>query len=94
MAAMFQEIIHPESQFDHLAMPYHIVKRIASQISPEIKDDTKKLIGLCFISLHTLNPGMTLIDHMVYANDNPDKDISKFPILGYPLLDGCQQAPV
>lgn len=75
MAAMFQEIIHPESQLDHWAMPYHIVKRIASQISPKIKDDTKKLIGLCFISLHTLNPGMTLIDHMVYANDNPDKDI-------------------
>jgi len=75
MAAMFQEIIHPESQLDHWAMPYHIVKRIASQISPKIKDDTKKLIGLCFISLHTLNPGMTLIDHMVYANNNPDKDI-------------------
>lgn len=75
MAAMFQEIIHPESQSDHLAMPYHIVKRIASQISPKIKDDTKKLIGLCFISLHTLNPGITLINHMAYANDNPDKNI-------------------
>lgn len=75
MAAMVQEIIHPESQSDHSEMPYHIVKRIASQISPKIKDDTKKLIALCFISLHTLNPGMTLIDYMYYANDNSDKDI-------------------
>lgn len=75
MAAMFQEIIHPESQSNHSTMPYHIVKRIASQISPKIKDDTKKLIGLCFISLHTLKPGITLIDHMAYANNNPDKNI-------------------
>lgn len=75
MAAMVQEIIDPESQLSHLAMPYHIVERIASQITPKIKDDTKKLIALCFISLHTLYPGKTLIDYMSYANDNPEKDI-------------------
>lgn len=75
MAAMVQEIIHPQSQSNHLAMPYHIVKRIASQISPNIEGDTKKLIALCFISLHTLNPGKTLKDYMVYANANQDKDI-------------------
>ena len=75
MAAMVQEIIDPESQSNHSAMPYHIVKRIASQMSLEIKDDIKKLIALCFISLHTLYPGMTLIDYMSYANNNPEKDI-------------------
>ena len=75
MAAMIQEIIDPESQSSHLAMPYHIVERIASQITPKIKDNTKKLIALCFISLHTLHPGITLIDYMSYANDNPEKDI-------------------
>lgn len=75
MAAMVQEIIDSESQSNHSAMPYHIVKRIASQMSPEIKDDIKKLIALCFISLHTLYPGMTLIDYMSYANNNPEQDI-------------------
>lgn len=75
MAAMVQEIIDSESQSNHSAMPYHIVKRIASQMSPEIKDDIKKLIALCFISLHTLHPGMTLIDYMSYANNNPEQDV-------------------
>ena len=54
-------------------------------MSPEIKDDIKKLIALCFISLHTLHPGMTLIDYMSYANNNPEQDI--IAIFGHFIKD-------
>lgn len=71
MAAMLQEVINPGSQAGHDIVPYHVVQRIANQIAPNIKDDVKKLIGMCFISLHTLCPGYTLCDYLRYANANP-----------------------
>lgn len=75
MAAMMQEIIDSGSQLNHSTVPYCIVERLASQSAPQIKDDVKKLIVLCFISLHTLNPGNTLIDYLTYANNNPTKGV-------------------
>lgn len=75
MAAMVQEIIDPASKDTHKAIPYHVVSRLAAQYAPNIANDNKKLITLCFISLHTLSPGITLINYMSYANDNPTADI-------------------
>ena len=75
MAAMVQELIDPASKDTHITIPYHVVSRLASQYAPNIANDNKKLITLCFISLHTLSPGITLINYMSYANDNPTADI-------------------
>lgn len=75
MAAIIQEMINPASNDKHEAIPYHVVSRLATQYAPNIAKDNKKLITLCFISLHTLNPGITLINYMAYANDNPKMDI-------------------
>lgn len=75
MAAMVQEMIDPASKDTHIAIPYHVVSRLAAQYAPNIANDNKKLITLCFISLHTLSPGITLINYMSYANDNPTADI-------------------
>lgn len=75
MAAMVQEIIDPASKDTHIAIPYHVVARLAAQYAPNIANDNKKLITLCFISLHTLSPGITLINYMSYANENPKADI-------------------
>ena len=75
MAAMVQEMIDPASKDTHKAIPYHAVSRLAAQYAPNIANDNKKLITLCFISLHTLSPGITLINYMSYANDNPTADI-------------------
>lgn len=75
MAAMLQEVINPGSQTTHDVVPYHVVQRIANQIAPNIKDDVRKLLGLCFISLHTLCPGYTLCDYLRYANANPEMSL-------------------
>ncbi len=75
MAAMVQEMIDPASKDTHIAIPYHVVARLAAQYAPNIANDNKKLITLCFISLHTLSPGITLINYMSYANENPKADI-------------------
>ena len=75
MAAIVQELIDPTSNDKHDAIPYQVVSKLATRYAPNIAKDNKKLITLCFISLHTLNPGITLINHMSYANDNPDKNI-------------------
>lgn len=75
MAAMVQEIINPASKDSHKAIPYHVVSRLSVKYAPNIADDSKKLIAICFISLHTLAPGITLVDYMSYANENPDADI-------------------
>lgn len=75
MAALVQELINPASKDDHMAIPYHVVSRLATQYAPNMANDYKKLITLCFISLHTLSPGITLINYMSYANENPTADI-------------------
>ena len=75
MAALIQEIINPGAQKDHSAVPYHVVSRLAAKYAPNIAYDIKKLITLSFISLHTLSPGITLINYMAYANDNPHSNI-------------------
>lgn len=75
MAALVQELINPASQDDHMTIPYHVVSRLATQYAPNIANDYKKLFTLCFISLHTLSPGITLINYMSYANENPATDI-------------------
>lgn len=75
MAAMVQEIIDPASKDTHVSIPYHVVSRLAARYAPNIADDNKKLITLCFISLHTLAPGIKLIDYMSYANEHPTADI-------------------
>lgn len=75
MAAMVQEIIDPASKDTHVSIPYHVVSRLAARYAPNIADDNKKLITLCFISLHTLAPGIKLMDYMSYANEHPTADI-------------------
>lgn len=75
MAAMVQELINPGSQTQHDAIPYRVVERIANKYALNISWDIKKLIGLCFISLHTLCPGKTLYDYLLFANANPTMSI-------------------
>ena len=75
MAAMVQEIIDPASKDTHVSIPYHVVSRLAARYAPNIADDNKKLITLCFISLHTLAPGIKLMDYMSYANEHPTAEI-------------------
>ena len=65
MAAMVQEIIDPASKDTHVSIPYHVVSRLAARYAPNIADDNKKLITLCFISLHTLAPGIKLM-HLTF----------------------------
>lgn len=75
MAAMVQEIIDSDSKDTHVTIPYHVVSRLAAHYAPNIAEDNKKLITLCFISLHTLAPGIKLLDYMSYANEHPTADL-------------------
>lgn len=72
MAAMYQ------MQYDHTAthpdndLPYNLIKIIAEQSFPNICNDDKKLITICYLSLFSLSPAVVLLEQLDFANQNPD----------------------
>ncbi|MCM1138942.1 MAG: hypothetical protein NC453_10275 [Muribaculum sp.] len=77
MAALIQETINPTSKNEHEDVPYNVVALLAEKYFPNICNDVRKLASICFISLFTLSPGITLINYLSYANDNPSNDIGE-----------------
>lgn len=69
MAALCQSLIDPEAE--HNDVPYNVVQIYANQHFPNIAADKKKLICICYIALFSLTPGVTLIEELDYANQNP-----------------------
>lgn len=77
MAALIQETIDSASREKHDDVPYNIVRLLAEKYFPNICNDVRKLASICFISLFTLSPGITLINYLSYANDNPSTDMGQ-----------------
>lgn len=72
MAALYQEIVDEESVNYHPAFPYKIVTFIVNNLFPAISRDKKKLICICHIALNSSEPVKTLLNWLVFANQNPD----------------------
>lgn len=69
MAAMCQSLVDPNA--DHPDVPYNVVKVLAEHHFPNIANDTRKLICLCFVALYSLDPGCALVRELITANQNP-----------------------
>lgn len=69
MAAMCQSIVDPSAA--HPDVPYNVVKILAEHHFPNIANDIRKLICLCFVALYSLDPGCALIRELRAANQNP-----------------------
>lgn len=55
MAHMVQSLINPE--LNHRIVPYRTAQLVCSKIRPDLRDDTKLLISICYVSLYFDNPG-------------------------------------
>lgn len=71
MAAMFQALI--DDKATHPDVPYNVIQILASQHFPNISQDSRKLITLCYISLFNLDPGFALLCELMEAETNPEK---------------------
>lgn len=72
MAAMCQLLYDPSATHPKYDLPYNLVKILAMQSFPNIADDNKKLIPICYISLFSLSPAEVLFNQLDYANRNPN----------------------
>ena len=71
MAAMCQMLYDQSATHPEHDLPYNLVKILAEQSFPNIADDNKKLISICYLSLFSLSPAEVLFDQLDYANNNP-----------------------
>lgn len=72
MASMYQMLYDPSATHPNFDLPYNIVKILAEQSFPNIANDNKKLISICYLSLFSLSPAQVLFEQLDYANKNPD----------------------
>lgn len=72
MAAMYQMMIDPHATHENNDMPYNLIQILCEQYFPNIANDRKKLISICYISLFSMSPAEILLDQMNYASENPD----------------------
>lgn len=70
MAAMYQSLIDPDTS--HPDVPYNVIQFWCKKHFPNIADDKKKLICLCYISLFSLDPGFSLMLTLRNANTHPE----------------------
>lgn len=60
MAHLVQSLINPE--LFHSEVPYRAAQLICNKIRPDLKDDKKLLISICYTSLFFNNPGHAFFD--------------------------------
>lgn len=70
MAVMYQSLIDFDAS--HPDVPYNVIQFWCKKHFPEIADDVKKLICLCYISLSSLDPGFSLMCILKEANARPE----------------------
>lgn len=69
MAAMYERLVNPKLEIDDA--PYNIIALLAQSHFPNISDDIRKLISICYISLYSMEPATVLLRQMEFANANP-----------------------
>lgn len=71
MAALYQMQIDSSASHRKCDLPYNLIKIMAEQKFPQIAEDDVKLITICYISLFSLSPAVTLIEQLDFANQHP-----------------------
>lgn len=57
---------------NHSAVPYCAVELVLQEIYPEIVEDKKLIISICYCALHWDNPGVGFFEVTQIAKDNPE----------------------
>ncbi len=70
MAAMYQMMIDPTATHENLDLPYNLIQILCDQRYPNIANDRRKLISICYISLFSMKPAEVLINQLEFASDN------------------------
>lgn len=70
MALMIQSFVDPDLH-DHPDIPYNVIEILCRNHFPNIANDKKKIIQLCYISLFSLDPGYALMCELKNANLYP-----------------------
>ena len=71
MAAMYQMIVDPTATHENNDLPYNLVQILCEKKFPNIAEDRRKLISICYISLFSMSPAEVLFDQLDYANRHP-----------------------
>lgn len=70
MAHLIQSLVNPDLY--HAEVPYKSAQIICAKILPELKDDTKLLISICYTALFFDNPGYAFIEILQNVNTLED----------------------
>nr|WP_320020820.1 hypothetical protein [uncultured Draconibacterium sp.] len=68
MAHLIQSLVNPE--LFHDKVPYESAQIICDKIRPDLRNDTKLLISICYIALYFNNPGCAFFDILQSVNKN------------------------
>lgn len=71
MAAMYQMMVDPTATHENNDLPYNLVQILCEKKFPNIAEDRRKLISICYISLFSMSPAEVLFDQLDYANRHP-----------------------
>lgn len=74
MAHMIQSLINPDVEEFHRPVPYKTAQMICREYCPEIADDTKLLISLCYIALYFDNPGVAFFNLIDDAKNHREQN--------------------
>jgi hypothetical protein len=68
MAHLIQSLVN--SELFHDKVPYESAQIVCDKIRPDIRNDTKLLISICYIALYFNNPGCAFFDILQSVNKN------------------------
>lgn len=71
MAAMYQMLIDSTANHKDNDLPYNLIQILCEQYYPNIANDPKKLISICYISLFSMSPAEVLFNQLDHAAANP-----------------------
>lgn len=76
MAAAYQSLIDPNAE--HPDIPYNLLRIFCKQAFPDVGNDIKKFICLCYTALFSLQPAYHFISLCFKAEEEKDKSGFKF----------------
>ena len=74
MAHLIQSLVNPDVLVLNLPIKYRAAQMICREYCPEIAEDIKMLISLCYTALYFDNPGAAFFTMIDYANEHPGEN--------------------
>lgn len=76
MAHLVQSLVNPELY--HATVPYDSARLVCTKVRPDLADDTRLLISVCYISLFFNNPGSAFFEILMSVPQKGENGVDLF----------------